>query len=139
MKRSIFLLVLGSFLLAFALAACTASATPVPATESPAPGSTNPPAASGSPSFANDVLPILQNRCFSCHSGNSARAGVQLDSYTALMAGSPLGTLVVPGNPANSLLVQVIQGGIMPKSGGKVPADELQVIIDWIKAGAPEQ
>ena len=31
--------------------------------------------------FTNDILPLLKASCVSCHSGNSPRSGLRLDSY----------------------------------------------------------
>jgi hypothetical protein len=49
---------------------------------------------------------------------------------------------VTPGDVENSLLAQKLlgtqaEGGIMPPSG-KLPEDEIQAILSWIAAGAPD-
>ncbi|RJP52232.1 MAG: hypothetical protein C4583_07195 [Anaerolineaceae bacterium] len=149
-------------LFAIFLTACGASATPVPATETSVPASlptdtavpsieptatfalptdTPVPAASDTPaavavSFANDVMPILQSRCFNCHGGDDVKEGLSFASYTTLMAGSINGPVLVPGDAANSLLIQQIQNGKMPKRGPKLTPAQLQILIDWILAGA---
>ena len=53
------------------------------------------------------------------------------------MKGSSNGPVIVPGDPAQSLLVQK-QSGPQPHFGQLTP-DQLQLVIDWIKAGAPEK
>jgi hypothetical protein len=50
--------------------------------------------------------------------------------------------VIVPGDVVGSLLAQKLQGtqetgGVMPP-GGKLPQSELQTILDWIAAGAPD-
>ena len=47
------------------------------------------------------------------------------------------GPAVIPGEVENSLLAQRIQGigNLMPPSGS-LPEQEIQVILDWIAAGA---
>jgi hypothetical protein len=50
--------------------------------------------------------------------------------------------VVIPGDPENSLLAQKLlgtqeTGGIMPP-GQQLPDDEIQLIVDWIAAGANE-
>jgi uncharacterized membrane protein len=87
-------------------------------------------------SFANDILPILQNRCFNCHGGEETKEGLNLGSYATLMAGSDNGPVVVAGDAANSLLAQQLLNGKMPKRGPKLTPTQIQLIIDWINAGA---
>ncbi|MEJ2413636.1 MAG: hypothetical protein P8Y34_11705 [Anaerolineales bacterium] len=50
--------------------------------------------------------------------------------------------MVIPGDPDNSLLAQKLLdnqeiGGVMPP-GGKLPDPIIQLILDWIAAGAPD-
>ena len=51
--------------------------------------------------------------------------------------------VVVPGNAANSLLVQKITGtqkdGMLMPPGGKLSEVEIQIITNWINAGALEK
>ncbi len=83
---------------------------------------------SGVPSFSADILPILQAKCgSSCHSATVATAGFRADDYVGVSAE------VTPGNPDGSRLVQ-IQRGDHP---AKLTADELNQIVKWIQAGAP--
>lgn len=156
MKRATLIV---STLLIFILTACGASSTPVLPTETSAPASlptdtlvptveliptsapTDAPAATDTPaavtvSFANDVMPILQSRCINCHGGQDTKEGLSFASYETLMAGSQNGPVIVPSDPTNSLLIQLIQEGKMPKRGPKLTPDQLQILIDWILAGA---
>jgi mono/diheme cytochrome c family protein len=100
-----------------------------PATSSPAAG----------PSFANDVLPVLQQHCAACH---GTLGGWDASSYDAVMTSGDHEPVVVPGDPTGSLLAQKILGTqtlgtVMPMSGA-LPMAEIQPILDWIAAGAPE-
>jgi hypothetical protein len=55
------------------------------------------------------------------------------------MAGGANGPAVIPSDAANSILaqrLQGLQGGLMPPMGA-LPASEIQIILDWIAAGAP--
>ena len=58
-------------------------------------------------SFSRDVAPILALHCNSCH-GDAG--GLSTRSYSELMAGGNLGKVVLPDNPAGSLLIQFIEG-----------------------------
>lgn len=87
-------------------------------------------------SFSKDVLPILQSRCSSCHSGEQARKGLSVISYETLMAGSTDGAVIIPGDANGSLLIQLVSSGQMPQRGPKLTPEQIQMIIDWILAGA---
>lgn len=111
-----------------------ATETAIPATPTPAPTETS--AAPAEISFTKDVVPILGNYCTECHGVEQVKEGLNLTSYDQLMAGSFNGVVIVPGNANESLLADMISKGKMPKRGAKPTADEIQVIINWINAGA---
>ncbi len=117
----------------------------VPATQAPSnptadPGTssqaTQAPAGQASVSFTNDVLPILENRCVSCHGGERTSEGLTLKSYESVMAGSDNGPVVTAGDAGNSLLAQLVAQGKMPKRGPKLTPDQIQLITNWITQGA---
>jgi len=77
------------------------------------------------------VGPILEGRCVACHGGT---AGLHLESYDQAMAGGNLGPAIVPGNPEESLLIQLQKEG-HPNS---LAPRELEWIEEWIESGAPK-
>jgi mono/diheme cytochrome c family protein len=88
-------------------------------------------------SFSNDVVPILQAKCTICH---GSLGGWSASSYENVMTSGDNAPVVIPGDPDGSLLAQwllgtVPQGGLMPPSG-MLPQDDIQLILDWIAAGA---
>jgi len=95
------------------------------------------PSPSGPVSFSIDIQPILQERCVNCHGGQRTEKGLDMTSYASLMAGSQNGAVVEPGNPDNSPMIQLVQQGKMPKRGPKLLPNQVQMLVDWIKAGAP--
>ncbi len=91
--------------------------------------------------FARDVLPLLSDRCFACHSGEAAKA-LRLDR--AEDAVDELGgAAIVPGDPAASALWRRIEHSdprrVMPPPESKLAlsASERDVLRRWIEAGAP--
>ena len=93
----------------------------------------------GAPSFAADVLPILNAKCSMCH---GTFGGWDGSSYEAVMTTGDNAPVVIPGDAEGSLftlklLGTMSEGTIMPP-GGKLPDDEIQVIMDWIAAGAED-
>jgi len=94
----------------------------------------------GSPTFVGDVLPIFQASCTACHGTLGGWTGTSYDD--AVNSGAD-GPTVIPGDPDNSRLVQTLVGThpdrvVMPPSGSLADAD-IQIIKDWIAAGAPER
>ncbi len=90
----------------------------------------------GTVSFSNDVAPIFKSRCANCHGGNQTQEGLSLLSYADLMKGSDNGPVITPGDPGNSLLVDLVSSQQMPKRGPKLTPDQIQIIVDWVTQGA---
>ena len=88
-------------------------------------------------SYARDVQPILESRCVKCHMGEFVSEGLHMDTYESLMQGSEHGPVIVPGDAGRSLLVNKLIKGEMPKRGPKLTPVQIQIITDWIDAGAP--
>lgn len=80
---------------------------------------------------------LFEGRCVYCHSGPEAEAGLDLSSYEGLIAGGADGPVIVPGNPAESLLVQIQSGS--QEHFGQVLDDELTALEEWIASGAEQQ
>ncbi len=103
-------------------------------TPEPLPEITPPPA--GTPTTFEQVAGLFKTRCASCH-GTNAMKGLNVLDYTSLMAGGETGPVVIPGDPQNSLLIQV-QMGDQPHFG-QFSAAELDLIRQWILDGALEK
>lgn len=86
--------------------------------------------------YANGVGDLLAARCGSCH-GPGGIQGLNVTTYADLLAGGAGGPAVVPGDPQASLLI-VKQTGASPHFG-QLPAGEVERLIEWIAAGAPER
>ena len=85
-------------------------------------------------------MPIFEEKCAMCH---GKLGGWDASSYQSVMTSGNNGPVVIPGDVKNSLLAQKLlgtqeEGNSMPP-GGKLPDDVIQVILDWIAAGAPEK
>jgi mono/diheme cytochrome c family protein len=110
-----------------------------PAETSPQPTPTTQPTP-GVVTFDANILPIFQQDCVMCH---GTLGGWDSTSYQAIMTTGDHTPVVIPGDATNSILTQKLQGtasfgGIMPPSG-KLPAATIQIILDWIAAGASEK
>src|SRR5688572_4010971 len=58
--------------------------------------------------FEEQVRPILATKCLKCHGDEKQKGGLRLDSSEALLAGGDSGPAVMPGKPADSLLIEAI-------------------------------
>jgi hypothetical protein len=103
----------------------------VPQTPTPLPPTPTPPPVSAL-TWNGYVSTVLEQKCTVCH---GQAAGLSLGSYAAAMKGSRNGPVIVPGRPADSLLIQKQAAGGHP---GQLSADELARFQQWIEAGAPE-
>jgi hypothetical protein len=89
-------------------------------------------------SFSNDVHPILQSRCITCHGGDRIEGDMVMLSYAELMIGSKSGPVIIPGDADGSLLYQLASSGEMPKRGANLTPVQLEIIMQWINTGAPD-
>lgn len=87
-------------------------------------------------SFSNDVFPIIDNRCMNCHGGERIEEGLNMTSYSGILAGSINGLIVIPGDPENSLFVEMVATQKMPKRGAKLTPAQVQIFSDWVAQGA---
>jgi hypothetical protein len=82
-----------------------------------------------SPSFATDVLPLLNTRCNNCHGGSSPSGGIKLDTYTDVSTYVKSGSLMGSINQTSGY-------SPMPKGGSKMSACDINKIQNWITSGA---
>jgi cytochrome b subunit of formate dehydrogenase/mono/diheme cytochrome c family protein len=76
---------------------------------------------------------LFDQKCGMCH---GTMGSLSVATYADLLKGGASGPALVGGDAAASKLVQVMQAGGHP---GQFTAEELQAVIDWINAGAPEK
>jgi hypothetical protein len=91
--------------------------------------------------YDDHVLPLLKDKCVSCHNPDKKRGGLVLNNFTRLMEGGSSGACVKPGDPDGSLLYKVmahLEQPYMPPRSPKLPKENLEVIRGWITAGAPK-
>jgi cytochrome c len=100
--------------------------------------------AANKPAFYTEkVRPILQTNCGKCHFDVNHKGGLSLQTRESTLKGGRDGVVIVPGDPANSLLVKLInhEGPVddpkpMPPKSPKMSDADIAVIEQWVKAGA---
>jgi hypothetical protein len=91
--------------------------------------------------FEARIRPVLTEQCFACHGEKKQSGGLRLDSKAAVLTGGDTGPALVPGKPADSLIVKAIrhEGELkMPPKGGKLPANVVADFVKWIDTGAAD-
>ncbi len=93
--------------------------------------------------FESRIRPVLAQDCYECHRTNGKmKGGLALDYRGALLKGGDSGKVVVPGNPADSLLIKAIRHESedlkMPKARAKLEASVIADFEQWVRMGAPD-
>jgi len=91
------------------------------------------------PSYFRDVQPILQKNCVGCHQPAMLSSGLDLTTYDRFRAGGKRGPVFIAGSPSESLLLRFLTGEIkpaMPLGAPPLPKSEVDLLAEWIKAGA---
>jgi hypothetical protein len=91
-------------------------------------------------SFAKDIAPIFVKSCTGCHGTNQPRANFSLNTIEGLLKGGDRGEPVLPGKPADSLIIKKLKG---TADGARMPMNQTPLedtvvakIEKWIEEGA---
>jgi hypothetical protein len=92
--------------------------------------------------FESKIRPLLVEHCYECHSAEKKQKGnLLLDTQEATLKGGDTGPALVPGDPANSLLLRAVKWTdkdlqMPPKK--KLTDSQIADLEAWIQAGAPD-
>ena len=91
--------------------------------------------------FKRDIQPILENRCWDCHSADAQEGDLRLDQRLGMLRGGGSGiAAIVPGKPDQSYLLDVISHRDpdlkMPPESDRIPEKEINLLTQWIQQGA---
>ena len=88
-------------------------------------------------SFEGQIRPILKANCFQCH-GEADELKGKLDVRLArlILKGGESGPAILPGKPAESLLLAKVKSGEMPEGEKKLSPEQIGLIERWIAGGA---
>jgi hypothetical protein len=93
-------------------------------------------AAEPSPSFRNQIAPLLRARCLRCHGGQHPKGDLDLTNRKDMLEGGAGGAVVKPGQAAASRLYEYIRDRKMPPKK-PIATAEVELLRRWIDAGAP--
>jgi hypothetical protein len=92
--------------------------------------------------FERRIRPLLVEHCFACHSPEKGKikGGLRVDGRASLLKGGETGPALVPGDPARSLLLEVVSWShpdlkMPPKT--RLAASQIADLAEWVKRGAP--
>ena len=99
--------------------------------------------------FEQDIWPIIETSCLDCHlpthvvkgKTKKPKAGLVLNSASAIMRGGDNGAVVVPGKPLKSSLFTLTMldpddDDVMPAKGDALTETQQALLHNWIKQGA---
>jgi hypothetical protein len=91
------------------------------------------------------VIPILLRRCTVCHGARKCEGDLDLRTRAAMLKGGKSGPAITLGSPDESLLIRRVRLGEMPPlqrlvevSVKPIEPAEIDLLAQWIEAGAPE-
>jgi mono/diheme cytochrome c family protein len=92
--------------------------------------------------FEKNIRPMFVKQCLACHSAASQpiMGGLRLDTREAALKGGGRGPSIVPGNPAESLLLKAVlhtAGPLQMPPGPKMKDADAALLAQWIQMGAP--
>ena len=98
--------------------------------------------APGLPGTFASVRPVLEQNCVHCHGENRLGHMPAFDSNHALTSLRGQANWIVPGKPEQSRFYQVVTFSdetpmAMPPSGHAISQGDMNLLRQWIKAGAP--
>ena len=98
--------------------------------------------------FDDDVQPLLKAKCYPCHESPNGKgfvaSGLSFESYDSLLKGTQYGPVIKPGDPLQSVLLELVEGRAdpsiqMPHNKAKLSKEKIEILRRWIEEGAPKQ
>ena len=92
--------------------------------------------------YRDQVVPILEKNCYSCHSAKKKKGGLRLDTEAFIQKGGKNGGVLVAGNPQKSKLFSYLllphddEMHMPPKGKRQLTSQEVAILHHWIKKGA---
>ncbi|MDP8246083.1 MAG: PSD1 and planctomycete cytochrome C domain-containing protein [Candidatus Hinthialibacter antarcticus] len=96
--------------------------------------------AEGAFNFVQDIQPVFESRCVVCHGEKMQKGSFRLDRKADALTGGGTGRAIIPGDSANSPLVQMVAGvgdrPRMPIGGDPLSEEQVALLRAWIDQGA---
>lgn len=92
--------------------------------------------------FKKNVRPLLERKCFDCHSSKAEelKGALKLETVDDLLQGGATGPAIVPGDVENSFLLRAIRyqedDFQMPPSG-RLSDEDIALVEKWVESLKP--
>lgn len=110
---------------------------------------TDSPASGNQIIYTEIIIPILEEKCYSCHhSKHKVKSGLKLDTYADILKGGDSQDFdphLTPGDPTKSSLITSIKLPddddlhMPPAKKEQITSQELALLTWWVSIGAPEK
>src|SRR6266545_7587402 len=90
--------------------------------------------------FAKEIKPIFEASCIKCHGRGRIKGDLSIENRETLLKGGESGPALVPGNSAESHLIELVAGldpdSVMPQKGKRMKPEQIGLLRAWIDQGA---
>src|SRR5258706_3788052 len=92
--------------------------------------------------YADIIQPILQTRCYGCHSSKRQKGGLRMDKFELIMKGGKDGKIIMPGNPDESDMIKRLllpnenEDHMPPREKPQLNERQIALLHWWIENGA---
>ncbi len=97
------------------------------------------------PDYFPGVAKLIEDRCLDCHTADDPDGKLVMERHEDILKGGESGAVVTAGKGGESLLVKYLRGEVEkdgkkrfmpPGKREKLTADEIEMFVKWIDAGA---
>lgn len=93
-------------------------------------------------SYSSDIVPVLRDYCVACHNSKDLDGELSMETFGLLkQGGESEKAMIVPRQPEESYLIQVLTGVAKPKMPPKrepqLEDSHIALLKQWIEEGAP--
>ncbi len=95
--------------------------------------------------FEHLILPVLEQKCISCHKPDKTKGGLILSDYESIIRGGESGSIIQPGDPDKSEILRRIhlplndEDHMPPQERNQLAEKEIQLLEGWIATGASKE
>jgi hypothetical protein len=89
--------------------------------------------------FEKNARPLFAEKCQGCHNAKLKSGGIDFSSPNSIKEAASMGIFGSPAEPEKSVIVEALsyQGQIKMPPQGKLPAETIAAVREWVAAGAP--